>query len=58
MLHLDKVGAKLTKMSKDQADYNGVKPSDHLSQILTATKKVANDCKIFRSSHIVIKKSS
>ena len=27
MLHLDKVGAKLTKMSKDQADYISVKPS-------------------------------
>ncbi len=34
MLHLAKVGAKLTKLSKDQADYIGVKPagpfkSDH-----------------------------
>jgi len=27
MLHLEKVGAKLTKMSKDQADYISVKPS-------------------------------
>ena len=27
MLHLDKVGAKLTKMSKDQADYISVKQS-------------------------------
>ena len=27
MLHLDKVGAKLTKMSKEQADYISVKPS-------------------------------
>ena len=27
MLHLDKVGAKLTKMTKDQADYISVKPS-------------------------------
>ena len=27
MLHLEKVGAKLTKMSKEQADYISVKPS-------------------------------
>ena len=27
MLHLEKVGAKLTRMSKDQADYISVKPS-------------------------------
>ena len=27
MLHLEKVGAKLTKMSKDQAEYISVKPS-------------------------------
>ena len=27
MLHLEKVGAKLTKMSKDQADYISVKQS-------------------------------
>ena len=26
-LHLEKVGAKLTKMSKEQADYISVKPS-------------------------------
>ena len=27
MLHLEKVGAKLTKMSKEQAEYISVKPS-------------------------------
>ena len=42
MLHLGKVGAKLTKMSKDQADYISVKHQDHLNQILIATKLVAN----------------
>ena len=26
MLHLEKLGAKLTKLSKDQADYIGVPP--------------------------------
>ena len=27
MLHLEKVGAKLTKLSKEQADYISVKPA-------------------------------
>ena len=48
MLHLDKVGAKLTKMS-DQADYISVKQSGP-NQILIATKLVSNDYKIFRST--------
>jgi len=26
-LHLEKLGAKLTKLTKDQADYIGVKPN-------------------------------
>jgi adenosylhomocysteinase len=26
MLHLDRIGVKLTKLDKDQADYIGVKP--------------------------------
>ena len=33
MLHLEKVGAKLTKMSKEQADYISVKPSLSLIHI-------------------------
>ena len=29
MLHLEKVGAKLTKLSKEQADYISVKQQGH-----------------------------
>ena len=50
MLHLEKVGAKLTKMSKDQADYISVKPSGPFKPDTYRYQLVANDCKIFRSS--------
>ena len=36
-LHLEKVGAKLTKLSKEQADYISVKLQVHLNLILIAT---------------------
>ena len=35
----EKVGAKLPKLSKDQADYIGVDAKGHSNRILIATKK-------------------
>ena len=37
-LHLEKVGAKLTKMSKDQAEYIALHQRDLISQILIDIK--------------------
>ena len=40
MLHLDKLGAKLTELSKDQADYIGVRRKARSSRITTGTDRV------------------
>ena len=56
MLHLEKVGAKLTKMSKEQAEYISVKPSGLFKPDTYATKTVANDYKIFRTSKFISQK--
>ena len=56
-LHLEKVGAKLTKLSKDQADYINVKKLDHISQIrIDIRPKSLMIIKSLRSSKTVYKK--
>ena len=49
-LHLDKLGVKLTKLSKDQAEYLGVPPKGRTSRSTTATRKPVGALKVFRYS--------